>query len=137
MTVRTVMVTPGPRLLSPADGARVTAPPVLTWTPIRDASYYNVQLYRGGVKVLSAWPAGATLHLTRSWRFAGHRYRLKPGRYQWYVWPGYGPRSAANYGPVLGSATFVVGAGISALREPDSGLALAWNTPRPDSISPR
>ncbi len=50
VTVRTLVVTPGPRLLSPADGARVTAPPVLTWTPIRDASYYNVQLYRGAAR---------------------------------------------------------------------------------------
>ena len=128
VTVRTLPVTPGPRLLSPASGAHVTAPPVLTWTPIRSASYYNAQLYRGS-KVLSAWPTGASLRLALSWRYGGHRYRLKPGRYTWYVWPGYGPRSAARYGPLIGSGMFVVGRD-SGLRTPDVPPA-----PRPDSIS--
>jgi hypothetical protein len=88
--------------------ARVSAPPLLRWTPVRGATYYNVQLYRDG-NVLSAWPAHASLQLTSTWRFAGRRYKLKPGRYRWYVWPGLGHRAAARYGPKVGTGTFVVG----------------------------
>lgn len=108
VTVRTLVVTPGPRLVAPAPDAPVTAPPVLRWTPVRGAGYYNVQLYRGD-KILSAWPSRASLRLTRVWSFAGRRYRLKRGRYRWYVWPGFGARSAARYGAALGSRSFVVG----------------------------
>jgi hypothetical protein len=28
--------------------------------------------------------------------------------YRWYVWPGFGPRSANRYGKLLGTRTFVV-----------------------------
>jgi len=80
---------------------------MLRWTPVRNATYYNVQLYNGG-KVLSAWPAHARLRLGRRWRFGGHLHRLKPGRYRWYVWPGFGPRSAARYGPMVGKGKFVI-----------------------------
>jgi hypothetical protein len=80
---------------------------MLRWTPVRNATYYNVQLYNGG-KVLSAWPTHARLRLGRRWRFGGHLHRLKPGRYRWYVWPGFGPRSAARYGPMVGKGKFVI-----------------------------
>jgi len=46
--------------------------------------------------------------LKRSWTYAGHRYRLSPGRYRWYVWPGRGPRSANRYGRLLGSSSFIL-----------------------------
>lgn len=106
-TSRSVVATPGARLLSPAPGARVHAPPQLIWTAVPRATYYNVQLYASG-KVLSIWPRRATVQLHRSWRFAGHRHRLVPGRYRWYVWPGFGSRAKARYGPLVGSATFIV-----------------------------
>jgi hypothetical protein len=104
---RTVAVVPGPRLLAPARGAVVPAPPLLRWTPVRHASYYNVQLFRGR-KILSRWPARARIQLTSGWTFARRHVRLRAGRYRWYVWPGFGPRSAARYGHLIGSATFVV-----------------------------
>ncbi|HWE08439.1 MAG TPA: hypothetical protein VG325_03745, partial [Solirubrobacteraceae bacterium] len=104
---RTVVVRPGLRLLSPGQGTRVKAPPMLSWTPVPRATYYNVQVFRGG-KVLSTWPKRAHLQLTWTWRFGGQRYRLRPGTYRWYVWPGYGPRSAARYGRVIGAGRFVV-----------------------------
>ena len=44
--------------------------------------------------------------LTRQWKYAGKRYKLTPGIYTWYVWPGIGPRSAAEYGPLIGSSSF-------------------------------
>jgi hypothetical protein len=104
---RTLTVVPGPRLLAPASGAVVATPPLLRWTPVRHADYYNVQLFRGR-KVLSQWPAHAGLQLKTAWTFAGRRFRLRPSRYRWYVWPGFGPRSAARYGHLIGSRTFVV-----------------------------
>jgi hypothetical protein len=108
VTVRTVHAIPGPHLLSPVGGVQVTWPRLLIWTPVRHASYYNVQLYRDGRKVLSVWPSQPELALSRSWTFARHRFALKPGRYRWYVWPGLGSRHAARYGNVIGAGTFVV-----------------------------
>jgi hypothetical protein len=107
VTVRSVVIRPGRRLLTPASGAQLSTPPMLSWTAIPRATYYNVQIFRGG-KILSAWPKRAHLRMGRSWRFAGHRYRLRRGTYQWYVWPGFGPRSAARYGARIGSGRFTV-----------------------------
>jgi hypothetical protein len=107
VTQRTVKIRPGVRLLAPASGARLKNPPTLRWTAIPTASYYNVQLFRGS-KILSAWPTRASLKLARSWSFGGRRHRLAPGRYHWYVWPGYGPQRNAHYGHAVGNATFVI-----------------------------
>jgi hypothetical protein len=108
-SVRSVVVTPGPQLLSPAPNARLSDPPMLAWTPVRGATYYNVQIYTGDPrKVLSLWPAHPSLQLKRTWRFDGRHYRLKPGRYRWFVWPGFGKRSAGHYGKPIGSGTFIV-----------------------------
>jgi len=107
VTEHSISVTPGPRLLAPAENAPVTAPPLLRWTPVRGASYYNVQLF-GARKLLSIWPARSSLQLSRAWRFLGREYRLAPGRYTWYVWPGFGPFSAARYGARIGHRSFVV-----------------------------
>jgi hypothetical protein len=106
-STKSIDVTPNPRLLAPLANAHVSSPPLLSWTPVRRASYYNVQLYRSG-KVLSAWPKHATFQLRGTWKFDGRRFRLKPGRYTWYVWPGFGKRSAARYGRAIGQGTFVV-----------------------------
>jgi hypothetical protein len=105
---RVYSVVPGPRLLTPATGARSSGPPLLRWTPVRKARYYNVQLFRDGTKVLSAWPTRPRLRLHRAWRFGGDRLRLVPGLYRWLVWPGRGPRSRNDYGPLIGQRTFTV-----------------------------
>jgi hypothetical protein len=93
-------------LLEPARGSRLTAPPTLVWEPVRRAAYYNVQLYRGSKKLLSAWPAQATLKLNQRWRYAGKPRRLAPGRYRGLVWPGFGKRSEHRYGKRLGASVF-------------------------------
>ena len=108
VATQTVAATPGARVLSPAPAAHLSTPPMLSWTFVPGATYYNVQLFRGGSKVLSVWPKQASLQLRRKWKFEGRRYRLKPGRYKWYVWPGLGRRSAGRYGHMIGSGTFVV-----------------------------
>jgi hypothetical protein len=100
-------VRPTAPLFAPAAGAKVSAPPRLAWVPVEKATYYNVQVWRGG-KIFSAWPARSSIKLTRSWTYAGRRYQLTPGRYRWYVWPGYGRRALRKYGPLIGSSSFVV-----------------------------
>ena len=95
-------------LLSPAPGERVSAPPRLVWAPVKRATYYHVQLLRNR-RVLSAWPPRASFQVRRTWRYQGRRYRLRPGVYRWYVWPGYGRPSQARYGKRIGGSTFVVG----------------------------
>ena len=109
VALQTVAATPAERLLSPTADAHVAAPPMLIWTAVPGATYYNVQLFRADpTKLLSIWPKHASLQLRRTWRFDGRRYRLKPGKYRWYVWPGFGRRSAGRYGHMVGSGTFVV-----------------------------
>jgi len=105
---RTVAAVPGPRLLEPPDGAVLSAPPLLRWTPVRGADYFNVQLRRDKHKVLSRWPARARLQLQSSWRFDGRLQQLDPGHYTWDVWPGFGPRSAVRYGARIGRGSFVI-----------------------------
>jgi hypothetical protein len=100
------LVATGP-LLSPLPGARVKGPATLDWIPVKGAAYYNLQIVRGR-KVLSTWPAQSSFRLRRTWSYNGRRYRLRPGTYRWYVWPGYGRISASRYGRLLGSSTFVV-----------------------------
>jgi hypothetical protein len=103
----TIYATPVRDLLtSPRDGAKVAAPPRLTWVAARTARYYNVQLWHGTKKILSAWPTKNTLTLKRQWAYQGHRYRLTRGRYRWYVWPGFGSRSLRQYGAPLGTSAF-------------------------------
>ncbi len=105
---RTFTARPGLRLISPANGSRLVAPPLLVWTPARHATFYNVQLWRGTREVLSIWPTRAAFQLTSTWRFAGRQYRLRPGTYRWYVWPGYRRHGASHFGRRIGTRTFVV-----------------------------
>jgi hypothetical protein len=95
-------------LVRPADGTRVSRPPVLLWVPAAHADYYNVQLYRNGLKVLSAWPTTNRYALLRTWAFAGKARLLSPGVYRWFVWPGYGPTRSRKFGALIGTSTFVV-----------------------------
>jgi hypothetical protein len=104
---RSLAVTAAGPLFSPAPGARVGSPPRLKWTAVKGARYYNLQLMRGR-KVLSAWPVRPGFQLRRTWIYNGRRYRLRPGVYRWYVWPGIGRISAGRFGRLLGSSTFVV-----------------------------
>ena len=103
-----VLARPHGPLVAPPGGATVRKPPLLTWTKVRRATYYNVQLYRGKRKIMTLWPLRPQLRLRASWRHAGRRYRLVPGRYRWYVWPGYGVPSKRRYGKMLGASSFVV-----------------------------
>jgi hypothetical protein len=105
---REAAVTPTAPLISPQAGARVSAPPRLVWKAAENATYYNVQIWRGG-RIFSAWPTGTSIQLRRTWTYRGRRYRLTSGRYRWYVWAGYGRRAQNRFGrQPLGSSSFVV-----------------------------
>jgi hypothetical protein len=102
---RTVRITGTGALFAPAPGASVKGAPRLQWAGVRGASYYNVLLVRGGT-IFSAWPKGTSFKLPRSWVYHGHRYSLHRGVYRWYVWPGFGTRSANTYGRLVGRSSF-------------------------------
>jgi hypothetical protein len=94
-------------LRPPKDGARLKTPKLL-WDRNAEATYYNVQLFRGTVKILSSWPTTGGLRLSRSWKYHGKKYKLGQSVYRWYVWPGFGKRSAVDYGDLLGSSSFEI-----------------------------
>jgi hypothetical protein len=93
-------------LKSPKDGARLKKAPRLLWALDTEAQYYNAQLLLNGKKILSVWPVRPAYALKTSWKYEGRKYKLKPGVYTWFVWPGYGARSAVDYGELMGSRTF-------------------------------
>ena len=71
------------------------------------ASYYHVQLFRNGKRILAVWPQKTQFALRTHWRWAGRQYRLAPGQYAWFAWAGFGARAAAHY-KLLGHSTFIV-----------------------------
>lgn len=95
-------------LQSPRGGGIVRGPPLLRWAGVARATYYNIQIYRAGHKLLSTWPARARLRMRWRWAYDDQRFGLEKGTYRWYVWPGFGPRSKAAYGQLIGISTFVV-----------------------------
>ena len=103
-----VIVRPSALLRVPRDGAVVHAPPRLVWAGVARASFYNVQLYLGRQKVLSAWPTAPRLGLRQRWFHSGRSFRLKQGTYRWYVWPAFGTRVRSQFGKPLGVSTFRV-----------------------------
>jgi hypothetical protein len=107
---QTLAVTATGALLAPTPAQSVSRAPVLRWAPVKRAAYYNVQLVRGK-KILSAWPGSRHFRVPQSWVFHGHHFRLHRGVYRWYVWPGFGARSKAKYGSVLGGSSFVFSPG--------------------------
>ena len=92
----------------PGAGSSLSRPPLLRWRKVARASYYNVQLFRNGRKILSAWPTKPQYQLRSRWRYRGQRHRLVHGSYRWLLWAGYGHRSEHRYGRLLGRRTFVV-----------------------------
>jgi hypothetical protein len=105
---------------SPRRGSRAKPlrAPLLQWRPVKNARYYNVQLYRANRKILTTWPASPRLQLRMRWRFHGRLMRLTPARYDWYVWPGFGARSLVRYGRLVVHRRFTFGPSKSALDNP-------------------
>jgi hypothetical protein len=84
----------------------VSAPVLVDWTSVRDATYYNMQVWRRGRKILSVWPIGSRYRIPSSWTFNGRRYAINQRRHYVYVWPGFGSKAAAKYGRLLGTTSF-------------------------------
>jgi HYR domain len=95
-------------LLFPVFGEPVPGPPLLQWRPVRRAKFYNVQLYRNGRKIMTAWPGRPRLALRSSWRHNGRTIRLRPAVYTWYVWPAFGSKATPRYGKLHGQSSFRV-----------------------------
>ena len=70
------------------------------------ARFYNVQLFRRGVKILSLWPTRPRLKLRRQWTYKGRLRRLRTGQYAWAVWPAFGAAKNPRYGRILGISSF-------------------------------
>lgn len=92
------VVTPSAPLLAPRAAAHVRGGTTLRWRAVPHATYYNVQLWLRGAKILTKWPSGTSFHVPQ----------LRAGRYTWLVWPGLGARAKHRYGPLIGKSTFVV-----------------------------
>jgi hypothetical protein len=93
------VASPSAPLLAPRRAAAVRGgTTTLRWRAAPHATYYNVQLWLRGRKLLTKWPAKPSLRLSH----------LRPGTYLWLVWPGRGPRTKHMYGPLIGRSTFVV-----------------------------
>ena len=86
--------------LRPLSGSVVRlSSPVLTWKATKGSTYYNVQVFRNGKRMLVGWPSKASYRIP-----AG---KLKPGTYVWYVWPAVQHKSSTpTFGKLIGRATF-------------------------------
>ena len=80
----------------------------LAWKAVKGASYYNLIVWRNGGRVLDLWPSANHARLPASWRYKGVRRKLVPGRYLWFVHPGFGPKIDARYGGPVQSGVLVV-----------------------------
>jgi hypothetical protein len=105
---RAVGALPRVPVFAPRSGSVVSGPPLVSWTPVKRARFYNLQLYRGSAKVYTTWLTGTRYRLPAGWEYGGKQLRLEPGRYRVLIWPAFGTRSAPRYGKLLGTTSFVV-----------------------------
>jgi hypothetical protein len=85
--------------LRPTSGSTVNTSPRLTWKAQAATAYYNIQLFRNGVRVLTGWPAQAAFTIPPG--------KLKPGTYVWFVWPAVKHAGGSpTFGKLIGRATF-------------------------------
>lgn len=104
---KTVGLRPSVGVYSPADGAVVKKPPLVSWTPVAEARFYNLQLWRGKVKLLTTWVQVPKLQLAARWKLNGVRHTLVAGSYRLYVWPAFGTKRDPRYGKLVGQVGFV------------------------------
>jgi hypothetical protein len=87
--------------LRPLSGSRVrSSSPLLTWKATKGSTYYNVQVFRNGKRMLVGWPSKAAFRIP-----AG---KLKEGTYVWFVWPAVQHAGGSpTFGKLIGRATFI------------------------------
>ena len=108
VTVAILRSTRRAALFAPPARATISGPTTLAWRAVTRARFYNVQVYRNGRKILSAWPSRPRYLLRRSWTHEGRTFRLRPGTYTWFVWPAYGTKAIPNFGKLIGQSSFRV-----------------------------
>jgi hypothetical protein len=89
-------------------GGRHPRAATLTWPRAPAASYYDFILWHDGRRVLDEWPQGPRAIVPVAWSFRGAAYKLVPGRYVWFAYPGFGAKAARHYGALAGSGVLVV-----------------------------
>jgi hypothetical protein len=100
----------GERRAASPQAPKVRSLRTMHWKAVPHASFYNVVLLRNGVRVLDVWPRRNHLSLTALTKRKG---RVPAGRYQWFVYPGFGNRAARGhhstfYGEVSARGTVVI-----------------------------
>ena len=105
---QTVGLRPVGGIFAPIEGAVVRRPPLVSWSPVKSARFYNLQLWRGKAKVLTTWVRAPKLTLRQRWTFEGKQRALVNGRYKAYVWAALGTPAKPRYGKLLGQVGFVV-----------------------------
>ena len=108
---KTVGLRPSVGIYAPTEGATLKRPPLVAWVPVAEARFYNLQLWRGKVKLLTTWVRTPKLQLPLRWKFQGARHTLVRGRYAVFVWPAFGTQRDPRYGKLLGRVGFVVRGG--------------------------
>lgn len=80
----------------------------LQWQPVAHATYYNVVLWRDGKRILDLWPRAPRVELPATSANTEPHKRLSPGRYLWFVYPGFGTKPSRHYGALAGSGVLIV-----------------------------
>jgi hypothetical protein len=89
-----------------AAGGRALHP--LRWNAVAGATYYNLVLWRNGKRVLDLWPNSPYVVVPTTSVNHAPQARLSPGRYLWFVYPGFGAKPARQYGALARSGVLVV-----------------------------
>ena len=105
---KTIGLRPAAGIYAPAEDSIVGKPPLVQWSPVAKARFYNLQLWRGNLKLLTTWVTRPSVTLKQRWTFQGERRSLTNGSYRLYVWPAFGTRRDPRYGKLLGQVSFVV-----------------------------
>jgi hypothetical protein len=80
----------------------------LRWKAVTDATYYDVVFWRDGKRFLDLWPVSPPIDFPTAQVNHGSQARLSPGRYLWFVYPGFGAKSSRRYGALAASGVLVV-----------------------------
>ena len=105
---KTIGLRPAAGIYAPADGSVLGKAPLVQWSPVAKARFYNLQLWRGNLKLLTTWVARPKFALKQHWTFKGQRRSLTDGQYRLFVWPAFGTRREPRYGKLLGQVSFGV-----------------------------
>jgi hypothetical protein len=81
---------------------------VVTWKSVSGATYYNLILWLDGKRVLDLWPASSRALVPKRVSYRGAHHRLQPGRYLWFVYPGYGSKASRKYGKLAWTGVLLV-----------------------------